>query len=195
MDDNNYDDNEITEMDCKDLATESKPNRPFKICSMSRDNRKGIVCSSLEELKCLSRSRLGLNEDCRVYLECDGTEVDSEEYFQFLPPQTLFLVANSNEHWEPGDSNSGKKLDNGRITESQESYSGTDKVDGPVRLSSSLQQRILKDPLFFVSMSTEDLELISEFGMENLPNQMNISMDRARLIYDNCELNCPEELT
>lgn len=102
------DDNEITEMDCKDLATESKPNRPFKICSMSRDNKKGIVCSSLEELKCLSRSRLGLNEDCRVYLECDGTEVDSEEYFQFLPPQTLFLVANSNEHWEPGDSNSGK---------------------------------------------------------------------------------------
>lgn len=83
--------------------------------------------------------------------------------------------------------NPGKKLDNGRITESQESYSGTDEVDGPVRLSSSLQQRILKDPLFFVSMSTEDLELISEFGMENLPNQMNISMDRARLIYDNCE--------
>ncbi len=73
--------------------------RPFKICNSSREGKKGIACSSLEELKNISSERFMLNPDCRVFLESDGTEVDNEEYFQFLPPQTLFMVTESNEHW------------------------------------------------------------------------------------------------
>ena len=76
-----------------------RQKRPFKICNSSRESKKGIACSSLEELKSISCERFMLNPDCRVFLESDGTEVDNEEYFQFLPSQTLFMVTESNEHW------------------------------------------------------------------------------------------------
>ena len=73
--------------------------RPFKICNSSREEKKGVACSSFEELKNISRERFMLGPDCRVFLESDGTEVDSDEYFQFLPPQTLFMVTQSSEKW------------------------------------------------------------------------------------------------
>jgi DNA fragmentation factor alpha subunit len=81
------------------LAGNTGHKRPFKICNSSREGKKGIACSSLEELKSISRERFKLGPDCRVFLESDGTEVDNEEYFQFLPPQTLFMATESNEHW------------------------------------------------------------------------------------------------
>ena len=77
----------------------SGQKRPFKICDSSREGKKGIVCLSLEELKTISSERFMLTANCRVFLESDGTEVDSEEYFQFVTPQTLFMVTESNEKW------------------------------------------------------------------------------------------------
>ena len=74
-------------------------SRPFKICDTSRERRKGIVCSTLQELRNISCEQFGLQPDCRVFLESDGTEVVSDEYFQFLPPQTLFMVTESNRKW------------------------------------------------------------------------------------------------
>ena len=80
-------------------AGNSGQKRPFKICNASRDGKKGIACSTLEELKRISSVRFMLSANCRVFLESDGTEVDNEEYFQFVRPQTLFMVTESNEKW------------------------------------------------------------------------------------------------
>ena len=80
-------------------ARNSGQKRPFKICNASRDGKKGIACSTLEELKRISSVRFMLSANCRVFLESDGTEVDNEEYFQFVTPQTLFMVTESNEKW------------------------------------------------------------------------------------------------
>ena len=87
------------EAEMQNLACNTEQKRPFKICNSSREGKKGIACSSLQELKNISRERFLLGPECRVFLESDGTEVDNEEYFQFLPPQTLFMVTESNEHW------------------------------------------------------------------------------------------------
>jgi len=88
-----------SDAEIQNLACNTGQKRPFKICNSSREGKKGIACSSLQELKDISRERFLLGPECRVFLESDGTEVDNEEYFQFLPPQTLFMVTENNERW------------------------------------------------------------------------------------------------
>lgn len=74
--------------------------KAHKVQDVGRKNRKGIVACSLKDLKTVGARKLGLRgDDYRVYLE-DGTEVDEEEYFQSLPPQTVFVMVGSEENYE-----------------------------------------------------------------------------------------------
>ena len=45
-------------------------------------------------------------------LEEDGTEVDEEEYFQFLPLRTSLIVMSRKEAWSPVDTWQGSGPDN-----------------------------------------------------------------------------------
>ena len=38
----------------------------------------------------------------RIVLESDGTEVDDEDYFHTLPPQTVFVILQKGEEWQLG---------------------------------------------------------------------------------------------
>ena len=75
------------------------PKQAFKICNSERKNKKGIVCSNLEDLKRISCEHFSLTNGCRAFLESDGTEIVNDEYFQFLPVQTLFMVTSVKEQW------------------------------------------------------------------------------------------------
>ncbi len=82
--------------------SELQERKPFKIrCSDSRF--KGVVARSLAELKQIAceKFRMNLNE-VKVYLHEDGTEVDDDEYFQFLPPQSKFVVSTASQDAEYG---------------------------------------------------------------------------------------------
>ena len=76
-----------------------KVKRPFKICNSERKNKKGIVCSDLEDLKRMSCEHLSLTNGCRAFLESDGTEIADDEYFQCLSVQTLFVVTSVEGQW------------------------------------------------------------------------------------------------
>ena len=39
----------------------------------------------------------------RLVLEDDSTVIDSEEYFSELPPQTVFVLLQANETWQPSN--------------------------------------------------------------------------------------------
>ena len=65
--------------------------KPFKISGKNR-HFKGIVASSLAELKSAASSMLQIPNEMKVFLEEDLTEVDNEEYFHFLPAQTKLVV-------------------------------------------------------------------------------------------------------
>ncbi len=39
--------------------------------------------------------------DLKVVLECDGTEVEDDTYFQAAEKDTIFLLLKSGEHWLP----------------------------------------------------------------------------------------------
>ena len=71
--------------------------------------------------------------------------------------------------------------------ESQESHHSFDEIDGPTVLSLSLKKRILEDAVFFLSLSTDDLQKIIDLGLETLSAELNSSAQRIRLILDSCE--------
>ena len=74
--------------------------KPFKVCRPDR-KLKGVVASSLIELKhkaCKSLEiDLNLANNIRTLLEEDGTEIDDEEYFDFLPSQTKIMILTEKE--------------------------------------------------------------------------------------------------
>ncbi|PSN57344.1 DNA fragmentation factor subunit beta [Blattella germanica] len=51
----------------------------------------GVACKNLNELKAKGKMKLGIEAEVRVQLK-DGTFVDDDQYFQTLPPQTVFLL-------------------------------------------------------------------------------------------------------
>ena len=79
-----------------------------------------------------------------------------------------------------------KKFNND--SESQESYHGLDETDsGPTRLLVALKRRILEEPMFFVSLSTEELHDIADLEPEALQRELDSSTQRAQLILDSCQ--------
>ena len=86
--------------------------RPFKVCNSGRTRTIGMVVQSLEELKDRAGNKFGLTPTtCRVFLEKDGTEIDSEEYFHFLDDQTKLMVVSDGEEWMAGSQSKLVKID------------------------------------------------------------------------------------
>ena len=67
--------------------------KPYKISGKNKQF-KGIVAHSWADFKSAACSSLQIStgHDAKVFLEEDLTEVDNEEYFQFLPAQTKFII-------------------------------------------------------------------------------------------------------
>lgn len=81
----------------------TQQGKPFKITDSTREIRKGIVASSLEDLtsKVVDKlSMTGGNDGITVVLEMDGTEIDDEEYFATLEPHTSLMVLNGTQKWQ-----------------------------------------------------------------------------------------------
>ena len=72
------------------------------------------MAASLEELILTSRSKLQYpySKDVQVVLEEDGTEVDDDEYFQTLDPNTTLMLLYQEDRWSPFVS-SGDVTDHG----------------------------------------------------------------------------------
>ncbi|XP_030757900.1 DNA fragmentation factor subunit alpha-like isoform X1 [Sitophilus oryzae] len=84
-------------------SEDNQKSKPFKICNNSREIRKGIVASSLDDLTSKVQEKLELVNDNNftVVLEADGTEIDDEEYFATLEPNTSLMVLADNQKWSP----------------------------------------------------------------------------------------------
>lgn len=70
-----------------------------KIKDVSRQIKKAIVAASLEELQRKSSEKFGKNEVPHIHLDSDGTEIDDEDYFQTLEPNTELIAVFSGEQW------------------------------------------------------------------------------------------------
>nr|CAI5859868.1 unnamed protein product [Callosobruchus analis] len=79
----------------------NQSGKPFKITNVTREIRKGIVASSLEDLTSKVLDKLEVEAPVTVVLEADGTEIDDEEYFATLEPNTSLMVLNNEQTWVP----------------------------------------------------------------------------------------------
>lgn len=79
----------------------NQTGKPFKITNASREIRKGVVASSLEDLTSKVLEKLNIEGDITVVLEADGTEIDDEEYFGTLDPNTSLMVLATDQTWQP----------------------------------------------------------------------------------------------
>lgn len=65
---------------------------------MDRDRIKkyGVAARNLKEL--IEKASQKFNfKSCKLYLSSDGTLVDDQSYFESIPAQTLFIVAENDE--------------------------------------------------------------------------------------------------
>ena len=83
---------------------DEKHRRPFKVVDVTREQRIGLTASSLFELVERARVKfdIGLTVPIRVVLEVDGTEIDDNDYFTTLEPDTpLMILCGEDEKWTP----------------------------------------------------------------------------------------------
>ncbi|KOB64719.1 Cell death activator CIDE-B [Operophtera brumata] len=137
---------------------ENDNNKPYKICDVNRDKKKGIVALSLEDLLAKVPEKLGLpSENLTVALESDGTEVDDEEYFSTLDPDTSLMILHGNEKWGPN------------MPRCQVSLDQTDDVAlGDKGQVANLVGRLQHNLCHISLLGGQDLELLSDMDPDSL---------------------------
>lgn len=71
----------------------------FQVKDVSRANCKGVAAASLDEVKAKSAEKFGKNDVPNIHLDSDGTEIDDEDYFQTLEPNTELVAVFEGEQW------------------------------------------------------------------------------------------------
>lgn len=71
----------------------------LQIKDVTRQIKKAVVASNLEELQKKSSEKFGKTEVPQIHLDSDGTEIDDEDYFQTLEPNTELIAVFSGEQW------------------------------------------------------------------------------------------------
>ncbi|KAL9914701.1 DNA fragmentation factor subunit alpha-like [Glossina fuscipes fuscipes] len=79
---------------------ESENKKPFKVKDITRNIKKAVVASSLEEIRAkVSEKFEKLDQLPTIHLDSDGTEIDDEEYFRTLDENAELIAVFPGEHW------------------------------------------------------------------------------------------------
>lgn len=70
-----------------------------QVKDVTRNNCKGIVAASLDEVKIKVAEKFGQTDIPNIHLDSDGTEIDDEDYFQTLEPNTELVAVFTGEQW------------------------------------------------------------------------------------------------
>ncbi|XP_067389177.1 lipid transferase CIDEB isoform X1 [Emydura macquarii macquarii] len=83
------------------LAPSAPPQRPFRVCDHRRGGRTGLMAGTLQELLAKATEALLVVGLAGLVLEEDGTAVESEAFFQALPPDTALMLLGPSQSWAP----------------------------------------------------------------------------------------------
>lgn len=70
-----------------------------QIKDVSRNVKKAMMASSLEEIKQKAAEKFGKADVPNIHLDVDGTEIDEDEYFQTLDAGTELVAVFAGEQW------------------------------------------------------------------------------------------------
>lgn len=71
----------------------------LQVKDVTRNNCKGIVAASLDEVRAKVAEKFGKADIPNIHLDSDGTEIDDEDYFQTLEPNTELVAVFNGEQW------------------------------------------------------------------------------------------------
>ncbi|CAK7293380.1 Cell death activator CIDE-3 [Vulpes lagopus] len=92
----------VTQQLSSKSSLEAPKARPCRVSTADRSVRKGIIAHSLKDLLNKVRDTLLLaDKPFYLVLEEDGTTVETEEYFQALADDTVFMVLQKGQKWQP----------------------------------------------------------------------------------------------
>ncbi|KAH8336788.1 hypothetical protein KR059_003269 [Drosophila kikkawai] len=149
-------------------------SKPFKIKDITRNIRKAVVATTLSELRVKVSAKFERNQPA-IHLDCDGTEVDDEEYFSTLEPNAELIAVFPGEQWrDPSDYNANLRrtsLDAQRLR----------------RLVSKLQPNYINDDDLDKLSNMDPNSLVDITGREPKDSEYSSRSDAARR---STELSC-----
>lgn len=80
------------------------PTKPLKVWSWDRQKKISVTACSLHQAKMKGCENLKLSDDVdkvTMVLEDDGTEVEDEDYFPFMPADTVLMFLAGDKKWTP----------------------------------------------------------------------------------------------
>ncbi|XP_059172772.1 DNA fragmentation factor subunit beta-like isoform X2 [Physella acuta] len=85
----------------RNLFDSGSAMKAYKVQDASRENRFGITAKNLADLTQKGKQKLKIpaNEKVTIVCEDDGTEVDSDDYFNTLESQSCFVFLRAGENW------------------------------------------------------------------------------------------------
>lgn len=73
--------------------------KPYKIKDVTRNTKKAMVAMNLKEVQKKAAEIFEKAEPPLILLDIDGTEIDDEDYFQTLEPNTELIAVFPGEQW------------------------------------------------------------------------------------------------
>ncbi|CAL8102678.1 unnamed protein product [Orchesella dallaii] len=136
--------------------------KPFKIVDVQRELRMGLTAASLDELedRAKAKFRIPVSLPIRIVLEVDGTEIDDNDYFGTLDPDTSLMILCDDERWTPYKSN----FILGLAVEADEKGSAST-PGSPVE---ELVWRLHQDLSFFPWLTPKELETIAQMDKDEM---------------------------
>ncbi|XP_029457023.1 cell death activator CIDE-3 isoform X1 [Rhinatrema bivittatum] len=98
--------------------------RPYRVSNWDRSIKKGIMADSLRDLLNKVQDTLLVTSAITLVLDEDGTDVDTEEFFQSLDSGSILMVLEKGQKWRPSESarywfsssNKSRRIDVARVT-------------------------------------------------------------------------------
>ncbi|XP_072040177.1 uncharacterized protein [Amphiura filiformis] len=160
-------------------AKRPKTSKPYKVCDISRSNRKGIVASSLDDLRDKVATKFNIPDDeFDIVLEDDCTVVGDEEYFETVSENTLLMVLKGNErtHLENDDTDLAFEETGEHSSQSVQDASQLARIAG--KLSKNLSA--------LVTLPDNEAQIIAEADRNQLHVLLRQPMDIVRDIQHTC---------
>ncbi|KAL3861827.1 hypothetical protein ACJMK2_007842 [Sinanodonta woodiana] len=152
--------------------------RPYKIWNHDRSLKKSVTASNLEELIAKGKEKLGIpaSEYVRVALDEDGTEVDEEDYFTFLPFNSTVILLMEGQTWRPEGSEHGTDEPDFMTSDGRQ-------VSDRVRM---LTTGLNKDMSRLITFSNEDLQELTEMKAQDLAQMLLDTEEYAKAVQEAC---------
>ncbi|KAK7507662.1 hypothetical protein BaRGS_00001597 [Batillaria attramentaria] len=157
--------------------------RPFKVWSAHRSTKKSLIASSLTELIGKGSAKLGISDaNVRVVLEADGTEVDEEDYFSFLPSDATLMLLTPSDKWRP-------------VGLEEAGTDETDYAGHPGAMSERTRQlvhNLKRDVSRIITFSDDDLNMVLAVDVSDLAHELGESSGYAKALQDACQRHLDE---